>query len=99
MQEANLPVPESYFCMGDFRAEGGYRCGLDLMRLPEPPTAVFSCNNSMTLGPMRTLAESCVSCPDQMSVVAFDDFLWASYFRPEMTAVAQPAREIGPQAL
>lgn len=99
MQEANLPVPESYFCVGDFLAEGGYRCGLDLLRLPEPPTAVFSCNNSMTLGLMRALAESGVSCPDQMSVVAFDDFLWASYFRPEMTAMAQPTREIGRQAL
>jgi LacI family transcriptional regulator len=99
MNDANLPVPDSYFCAGDFLAESGYRCGLELLRLPDPPTAIFSCNNSMTLGLMRALAESEVSCPDQMSVVTFDDFPWASYFQPEMTAVAQPTREIGRQAL
>ncbi|MFA5262894.1 MAG: LacI family DNA-binding transcriptional regulator [Opitutaceae bacterium] len=99
MQEANLPVPDSYFCAGDFLADSGHRCGLRLLQLPEPPTAIFSCNNSMTLGLMRALSESGVRCPDQMSVVTFDDFPWASYFQPQMTAVAQPTREIGRQAL
>lgn len=99
MQEAQLPIRASYFCEGDLHSESGYRCGSALMRLPEPPTAIFSCNNSMTLGLMRALAEHGVRCPEQVSIVTFDDFPWATYFQPQMTAVAQPAHEIGRQAM
>jgi len=70
-----------------------------LMALPDPPTAIFACNNSMTLGLMRALAEAQVPCPERVSVLAFDDFPWAAHFRPQMTAVAQPVFELGRQAM
>ena len=34
-----------------------------------------------------------------MSVLSFDDFPWSSEFRPQLTALAQPAYEIGSQAM
>jgi len=99
MNEANLPIPGGYLQHGDFRLEGGYRCGLELMRLPEPPTAILACNNEMTLGLMRALAEVNVLCPDHVSVIGFDDFPWMGYFRPQMTVMSQPTYEIGRQAM
>lgn len=99
MQEAHLPIREEYFQRGDFRLESGNRCGLQLMKLPDPPTAIFSCNNKMTLGLMRSLAELNVKCPEQVSVVSFDDFEWAANFSPRLTTVAQPTYEIGNQAM
>jgi DNA-binding LacI/PurR family transcriptional regulator len=99
MSEANLLIPEGYFQQGDFRLESGYRCGIELMRLPEPPTAILACNNEMTLGLMRALAECRVPCPESVSVVGFDDFPWMGDFRPQMTVVAQPTYEIGRQAM
>ena len=99
MEKAHLPVREEYFQVGDFHPESGYRCGMSLMALPDPPTAIFACNNSMTLGLMRALTESKAPCPEQVSVLAFDDFPWAAHFRPQMTAVAQPVFELGRQAM
>ena len=99
MQEAGLSIRESYVQVGDFHPESGYQCGKRLMALPEPPTAIFACNNSMTLGLMRALTECGVPCPGQVSVLAFDDFPWAAHFRPQMTAVAQPVLELGRQAM
>jgi LacI family transcriptional regulator len=99
MQEARLPIRESYLQEGDFHPESGYQCGMRLMALPEPPTAIFACNNSMTLGLMRALAECQAPCPEQVSVLAFDDFPWAAHFRPQLTAVAQPVFELGWQAM
>ncbi|HVX66636.1 MAG TPA: LacI family DNA-binding transcriptional regulator [Bryobacteraceae bacterium] len=99
MQEANLLVSGNYFQQGDFSMESGYRCGLELLKLPEPPTAVFACNNKMTLGLMRALTERGFSCPGDMSILSFDDFPWSSEFRPQLTALAQPATEIGSQAM
>lgn len=95
LQEAGLPLPDEYLECGDFRSESGYRSGCNLLGLANPPTAVFCCNNSMTLGLMRALGELDIPCPERMSVLGFDDFEWAASFRPKLSAVAQPTYEMG----
>jgi LacI family transcriptional regulator len=95
LQEANLPLPDQYLKGGDFRSQSGYRGGGELMRLPNPPTAIFCCSMTMTLGLMRALAELDIPCPERVSVLGFDDFEWVASFRPQLTAVAQPTYEMG----
>ena len=75
------------------------------MKLPSPPTAIFSHNYEMTLGLMRALAEIGVPCPQRVSVLGFDDFVvgmdgfsWATMFSPKLTCVAQPSYEVGRRA-
>jgi LacI family transcriptional regulator, galactose operon repressor len=99
MQEAHLPVREEYFYRGDFQIESGYRGGMELLRLGEPPTAILACNNKMTLGLMRAVSELRVPCPEQVSILGFDDFEWAANFSPRLTTVAQPTHEMGRQAM
>ena len=99
MQEAGLPIPAPYLQSGDFKLDSGRRCGLELMRLPEPPTAIFSCNNLMTLGLMGALVELKVACPDRISVLGFDDFDWAASFNPRLTTMAQQMFEMGRSAM
>jgi len=99
LQQAGLPLREEYLQQGDFRWESGYTCALKLLRLAIPPTAVFCCNNQMTLGLMRALGESGVACPGRISVLGFDDFDWAASFNPQLTTVAQPTLEMGKQAV
>lgn len=99
LQEEHLALPDEYVQKGNFQLESGYRCGLELMRLPTPPTAIFSCNNKMTLGLMRSLVEMKVNCPEAVSVLGFDDFEWSAYFNPRLTTIAQPTYEMGKQAM
>lgn len=99
MQEAHLPVKQKYCLTGGLSAESGYEYGLSLLRLPEPPTALFCSNNKMLLGFMRALGELGVACPERISVAGFDDFAWTQNFHPALTTVAQPARELGRQAM
>jgi LacI family transcriptional regulator len=99
LREEHLALPDKYLQKGDFQLESGYRCGLELMQLPIPPTAIFSCNNRMTLGLMRALGELHVHCPEAVSVLGFDDFEWSAYFTPRLTTIAQPTYEMGRQAM
>lgn len=106
MGDAGLPVRSEYVRCGEFRLEEGYRCAMALMKLVEPPTAIFSCNYEMTLGLVRALSELRVACPAQVSVLGFDDFVvgmdgfsWATLFSPQLTTVAQPSYEIGKTAV
>ena len=99
LQEEHLALPDKYLQQGNFQLDSGYRCGLELLRLPVPPTAIFSCNNKMTLGLMRALGELHVNCPQALSVLGFDDFEWSAYFTPRLTTIAQPTYEMGRQAM
>lgn len=53
----------------------------------------------MTLGLMRALRELHKPCPEQVSVLGFDDFEWSAYFTPQLTTIAQPAYEMGKMAM
>ena len=57
LEEAHLPLREDYIRPGGFSTEGGYRAAVEILRLPDPPSAVFACNNRMTLGLMRALKD------------------------------------------
>lgn len=99
MQECHVPLLDEYLQDGDFKFEKAYQCGMELLQLPFPPTAIFCCNNKMILGLMRALGELRVPCPEKVSVVGFDDFDWAESFRPQLTTVRQPTYELGRRAM
>jgi LacI family transcriptional regulator len=99
METARQPVRTSYIRYGDFSIDGGYQAGLELLGLPEPPSAILSCNNKMTLGLMRAIAERKVCCPEQVSVIGFDDFEWSANFSPRLTTMGQPTRAMGRKAM
>jgi len=95
LHDAHIPLPDEYLRLGGFSMEGGYRAALEFLRLPNPPTAVFACNNRMTLGLMRALKDLGLSCPHDVSVCGFDDFDWSELFSPRITTVVQPSYHMG----
>jgi LacI family transcriptional regulator len=98
LQEAHLPLREEYIRPGGFSTQGGYRAALEILQLPNPPTAVLVCNNRMTLGLMRALRDLGLKCPHEISVVGFDDFDWSDLFSPRLTTIVQPSYEMGRRA-
>lgn len=98
LENAGLPVHPELLRGGNSRLEGGYQAGLALLALAERPTAIFATNNVMAIGLMRAVAERGVRCPEDLSVACFDDFEWASVFRPRLTTVAQPTYDMGVKA-
>lgn len=99
MREANLPVSEEYVTHGDSRIESGYHCGVMLLKSPEPPTAIFTLNNRMTLGILQAVRELRIPCPERLSVLSFDDSDWAAVSNPTLTAIQQPTYEMGKRAM
>lgn len=71
----------------------------ELLSLREPPTAIITANNAMTIGAMQGIRGLQRRVPDDVALVGFDDFPWADLFEPRLTVIAQPSREIGAEAL
>jgi LacI family transcriptional regulator len=66
-----------------------------LLALPDPPTALLSGNNVMTIGVMAEIARS---RRKDVAVVAFDDLPMAAILEPALTVVAQNPVAVGESA-
>jgi len=84
---------------GDYREDVAYSVTREVLALPEPPTALYVANNMMLIGAMRAITEAGFRCPADISVVSTDDLPWATAFRPRLTTVRQPVREMGLEAV
>jgi DNA-binding LacI/PurR family transcriptional regulator len=83
-------------------SKSNYQSGAALMQelldLADPPTAVFTANNLLTLGALKTIHENGLSIPDDISIVGFDDMYWSMSLNPPLTAVRQSGYDIGNRA-
>ena len=94
LKDAGIPINESLICQGDFRYESGENCMRNLLNNPEPPTAVFVCNDMMALGAFRAIHECGMKIPDNISVVGFDNIPLSQTAYPALTTMAQPIAEM-----
>ncbi len=95
LQKSNLLLDDNLVVRGDFQFTGGHAGVQALLALPQPPTAVFACNDLMAMGAMAAAAEAGLRVPADLSIVGFDDSTLAAYTTPALTTVAQPIAEIG----
>lgn len=96
--EAKLPVDESLIFHGEFTVESGIQMATMAMQQSTAPTAIYGMNNFIAIGALKTLQRMNLRCPQDVSVVSFDDLPSAMVVDPFLTVVAQPAYEIGRQA-
>jgi LacI family transcriptional regulator, galactose operon repressor len=66
----------------------------ELLALPEPPTALFTGNNRMTVGALRVLGGN----SNRFALVGFDDMELAELLAVPVTLVVYDAAELGRQA-
>ncbi|MCS7201400.1 MAG: LacI family transcriptional regulator [Dictyoglomus sp.] len=98
LDKNKIPRDDSLIKEGDFKRDGGYIKGKELLSLEDPPTAIISSNNLMTLGLISAIQELELKIPDDLSVISFDDMEWFKYFSPSITAIYQPSYELGKNA-
>ncbi|MGW1952440.1 LacI family DNA-binding transcriptional regulator [Streptomyces sp. NPDC001920] len=98
LETAGLPVEQDLVRPGDFHHETGYRQGLELLRRPDRPTAVFAGNDLQALGLYEAARELGLRIPQDLSVVGFDDLPVARWMGPPLTTVRQPLTEMAEAA-
>lgn len=95
LEAAGVHYDERHVVEADFLEAGGYAATLRLLSRGVPFTAIASANDQMAAGALQALAENGFSVPDDVSVIGFDDVLFARYLSPSLTTVRQPLEEMG----
>lgn len=98
LEREGITAPPEYLPPGSFLAEDAYQATLALLRLPTPPTAIFTTNDAMAFRVLEAARDLGVRVPDDLSVVGFDDYTFAAMTSPPLTTIRHPLVEIGETA-
>jgi len=77
----------------------GYREMKELLKLPDQPTAVFAVSDRAAFGALEAIKEAGLSVPDDISLVGFDDEVWAEHANPPITTMRYARIEMGALAM
>jgi len=95
LNERRIPTRDTLVKEGRFRKDEAFAATKELLRMRNPPSAIFVCNEPMISGSILALKEGGVRIPEDMAVIGFDDPVWASYMDPPLTTVSQPSYTMG----
>lgn len=98
LDEFEVPVQDDLIKFGDSSMKSGIDLCRELLSQENRPDALFTGNNLITLGALQTIAELGLKIPDDIAIIGFDDMPFSGTLNPPLTAVRQPAYEIGRRA-
>jgi LacI family transcriptional regulator len=93
--EAGLAPQDGLLQCGHFTSAGGLQAMEALLTQPQPPSAVFACNDLMAIGALCAAHTRGLRIPEDVSVIGFDDIELSAFMSPPLTTVAQPKQQIG----
>lgn len=91
----DIPFQPRLVVGSDFSEQNGYQSTLSLLNEESPPTALFVASSVGALGSMRACAERGVTIPDDVSIIAFDEYPYAALLAPPLTTIAQETKAMG----
>ncbi len=98
MKVAKLPLSPEYVQQTTFDRQGGHAKTLILLRLIPRPTAIFAGNDMIALGVLLAVREAGLRCPEEVSIMGFDDLDLGETTNPSLSSVSQSGYQLGTTA-
>ncbi len=99
MASAGLEVSEDLIVYSSrYTVEEGTRCCAELLARPGGFTAVAAANDMLAVGCYTAIDEAGLQCPDDVSVIGFNDMPFIDRLRPPLTTVRFPHYQLGTEA-
>jgi LacI family transcriptional regulator len=99
MTELDLAVePGQVVFAAAFTVEEGLRCTRELLAVPGRFTAIAASNDLLAVGSYAALDEAALSCPEDISVLGFNDMPFIDRLRPPLSTIRFPHYQVGAEA-
>jgi DNA-binding LacI/PurR family transcriptional regulator len=95
LREAALPVASCHQARASFTVADAFQRARAILGCAEPPSAIVCDSDVLAVGVYKAAKELGRSIPRDLSVVGFDDSVFAGIVDPELTTVAIPKGMIG----
>lgn len=92
---AGLDPDEVPVLQGDYQQASGRALAAEALAAEPRPTALICANDLMAVGAMEYCREVGIRCPEEVSIVGFDDLPLSNMLSPRLTNVRQPAHDMG----
>lgn len=100
LAERGLPYDERYLRGGDNSSHTGFDAALDLMKMDEPPTAIFCFTDRVAMGVYDALKQLQLRIPQDVAVIGFDNQeIIADNLHPGLSSMQLPHYEMGQWAV
>ena len=93
LEAAAIPFRGEYAAEGEHDLLEARRLAAAMLKLPEPPTAIFAASDTQAFGVMEAARDLGLRVPEDLSVVGYDDIEMAAVLG--LTTVRQPLYQSG----
>ena len=83
----------------EYTFQAGVSAAKKLMRIKDPPTAIFAISDELAAGVVKVLNEKGMRPGNDVDVFGFDNTSLAKMITPSLSTVSQPRRQMGEQAM
>jgi DNA-binding LacI/PurR family transcriptional regulator len=70
-----------------------------LLKLPQPPTALFAMNDLLAIGALRYLRERGIAVPEDIAIIGYDGMELSDLVSPGLSTVEQQSLRMGAEAV
>jgi DNA-binding LacI/PurR family transcriptional regulator len=98
LAERKIHIGPEYIQEATFDQHGGYSKTMLLLGMIPQPTAIFAGNDMIAFGALMALREARMQCPEDISIIGFDNLDLAEMTSPPLSSVSQPGYQIGTTA-
>jgi DNA-binding LacI/PurR family transcriptional regulator len=98
LKEAGRKLIPEFIHEARYNSESGHLAAMRLLQMLPRPTAIFAANDLLAMGVLSALREMNLRCPEDVSLVGFDNLDIASYMAPALTTIHESGYEMGANA-
>ena len=98
LKEAGISVDDDLIYEGNFKEQNGVDGLQHLLSTGKPFTALVCANDWMASGAMTCARDRGMHLPDDLSIVGFDDIVFAHHVYPKLTTISNPVYKMGEMA-
>ena len=99
MRTAGIVVRDEYVRRSDFTVHSAWEQAMALCRLPDPPTAIFSFNNSTTYGCLKAFGDLGWRIGKEIALIGFDDIEELKWLNCNISVVSRDVSQMGQIAM
>ena len=94
-----LEIDEAYVAQCPMNQQGGAQAIAEMLKLPNPPDAVFASNDLAAAGAMQVIKAHGLRVPHDVAVAGFSNEAFATLTEPNLTSVDQGCETMGISAV